>query len=100
MPEKLEVSVEKPVKDWSNKHREQVIYWKFTVPGMRGVPDRVALFRGGHIVFFELKRPRKKPRVLQEWVHKKLREFGFRVHVFDNADDAIAQLEVYIELYS
>jgi len=92
----LEVSVERSIKRWTAQHKDNLIYWKFTVPGMRGVPDRVCLFRGGRCVFFELKRPGAKPRKLQIYVIKKLRAFGFGCHVFDSADGAIACLEEYL----
>ena len=97
MPTKLlEVGVERAIKRWAGKHKDDLMYWKFTVPGLRGVPDRIALFRGGRCVFFELKSKGKRPRKLQVWLHKKLRAFGFPCHVFDSADSAINCLEEYL----
>lgn len=96
----LEVSVERAIKRWADRNKNNLIYWKFQVPGMSGVPDRICLFRGGAVVFVELKRPGGKPRSLQVWLHKKLRTFGFPCLVFDNAADCIAALEVYLELHS
>ena len=92
----LEVKVERAIKRWTKQHKDRLIYWKFTVPGMRGVPDRICLFRGGRVVFFELKRPGGGPRKLQVYILKRLRAFGFPCHVFDSADGAIACLEEYL----
>ena len=94
----LEAKVERDVKRWCDKHKEDVLWFKFVVPGMSGVPDRIALLRGGRVLFVELKRPGAKPRKLQEWVHRKMRALGFRVCVFDNADECIARL--HDELYT
>lgn len=95
----LETSVERKIKKWADEHREEIAYYKFTVPGMRGVPDRICLFKGGHCVFIELKRPGAVPRKLQEHVMARLRKLGFPCYVFDSADEAIKVLEEYIELY-
>lgn len=42
------------------------------------MPDLIAL-KDGRVVFIEVKRPGQKPRPLQEYRHKKLREAGFEV---------------------
>lgn len=49
-----------------------------------GLPDRMCLLPGGHIVFVELKTTGKKPRKIQLYVHDKLRKLGFRVEVLDS----------------
>ena len=92
----LEAKVERDIKKWCEQHKDELWWLKFTVPGMSGVPDRIALFRGGRCVFVELKRPGGKPRKLQVWVHKRLQRFGFPCHVFDNAEDCIRCLEEYL----
>ena len=33
------------------------VCWKFTSPGMAGVPDRIVLMPGGRIAFVEVKAP-------------------------------------------
>lgn len=45
-----------------------------------GFPDLMAM-RAGRVVFFEVKQPGKKPRPLQEYRHKQLRDQGFEVIV-------------------
>jgi hypothetical protein len=88
----LESKVERDVVKWAKRHNQELWLLKFTVPGMRGVPDRIGLFRGGRVIFIEFKRPGAKPRKLQEWVHRKLRELGFRVYTLDSSDEAIEVL--------
>lgn len=48
-----------------------------------GLPDRLLLIPGGHVIFVEVKSEKKKPEPLQLWVHKKLRNLGFKVYVID-----------------
>lgn len=51
---------------------------KWVCPGWAGVPDRICLLPGGHIIFIELKRPRGgvlSPR--QRWWSRKLDSLGF-----------------------
>ena len=51
---------------------------KWVCPGWAGVPDRMILLPGGHVIFVETKRP--KGGVLssrQKWWGKKLQGLGF-----------------------
>ena len=57
---------------------------KFMSPGMAGVPDRLLLFPEGKIAFVEMKAPDERPRPLQLYRHKQLRNLGFRVCVIDS----------------
>ena len=59
---------------------------KFTSPGMAGVPDRLLLLPEGKIAFVEMKAPGERPRPLQLYRHKQLRNLGFRVYVIDTAE--------------
>lgn len=52
---------------------------KFVSPGHNGVPDRIVLVPGGHVVFVELKQDGKTPRKLQKYMHKRFRSFGLLV---------------------
>ena len=58
---------------------------KFVSPGMSGMPDRIVLLPGGHMVFVEVKAPGKVPRPLQEARHRMLRKLGYKVYVLDDA---------------
>lgn len=59
---------------------------KFTSPGMDGMPDRLVLLPQGCIGFVEVKAPGKKPRPLQIYRHKQLRQLGLRVYVLDHPE--------------
>lgn len=48
-----------------------------------GLPDRLCLLPGGKLAFVELKTTGKKPRLIQELMHDKIRSLGFRVEVID-----------------
>ncbi|MBP8282663.1 MAG: VRR-NUC domain-containing protein [Chromatiaceae bacterium] len=57
--------------------------WKWTSPGVRGVPDRIVTLHG-RVVFVELKAPGEKPSHQQERVHAQLRDQGCEVAVLDS----------------
>ncbi|EPY2286873.1 VRR-NUC domain-containing protein [Clostridium sporogenes] len=59
---------------------------KFVSPGVSGVPDRIVLLPQGRIVFVELKAPDKKPRPIQKYRIKELRNLGFRVEIIDSIE--------------
>ena len=59
---------------------------KLVSPGTDGMPDRMALLPGGHIVFVEVKAPGQKPRPLQLKRHEELRRLGFKVYVLDDPE--------------
>lgn len=67
--------------------------WKFTSPGIDGVPDRIVLMENRKIAFVELKAPGKKMRPLQ--VHRKLQleKLGFSVYCVDSFDDIVPMLD-------
>ena len=54
-----------------------------------GLPDRMCLLPGGHVVFVELKSTGQKPRPLQIAVHNKLRTLGLRVEVIDTIEGVL-----------
>lgn len=81
---KPEGTVESHLKD--KAEAEGFLYYKFTSPGRRGVPDRV-LLGNGHVIFIELKAPGEKPRELQRVVIRKMRAQSTDVRVIDNKED-------------
>lgn len=56
---------------------------KCSSPGMNGIPDRIVLYRG-RIWFVEVKAPGKRPRKLQEYIHKQIKAQGFDVRTLDS----------------
>ena len=69
------------------------LYYKFTSPARRSVPDRMVVGPQGEIVFIELKAPGKKPTPLQLRELKILREQGCAAEWCDNLDDGKALID-------
>lgn len=94
MPETLEKEIEKKLGDIVKSHGGLCLKW--VCPGWSGVPDRILLLPGGHILFVELKRPkggRRNP--MQKWWGKTLEKLGF-FHRFAHNDEDLQGLDVYI----
>lgn len=62
------------------------IPYKFTSPGRRGVPDRIAVMPFGLTVYVELKAPGQKPDPHQLREHERLRSRGHKVYVIDSLE--------------
>lgn len=60
------------------------IAFKFTAPGINGVPDRLILLPYGKLAFIELKAPGKAMRPLQEKRKRQLEQLGFLVYCIDS----------------
>lgn len=72
----LEKDIERKLVRLVKRHGGMCLKW--VCPGWSGVPDRLVLMPGGHIVFVELKRPDDGGlRKLQEWWARKLLGLGF-----------------------
>lgn len=59
---------------------------KFTSPGRRSVPDRIVTLSGNHIVFVELKAPKKEATELQAKDHARRRALGCDVRVINSVE--------------
>ena len=62
------------------------IAFKFTAPGINGVPDRLVLLPYGKLAFIELKAPGKDMRPLQVLRKRQLEQLGFSVYCIDGAE--------------
>lgn len=62
--------------------------FKFTSPGVAGVPDRIVILPGGKIGFVETKAPGRRPRLLQRAVIRDLYRRGCRVATIDSLKSA------------
>jgi hypothetical protein len=62
------------------------IAFKFTAPGINGVPDRLVLLPYGKLAFIELKSPGKEMRPLQIRRKRQLEQLGFLVYCIDSAE--------------
>lgn len=60
---------ERDIEKWLKKEIESLGggFWKFTSPGRDGVPDRIAIFPDGRLVFVELKTTRGNPTTIQRY---------------------------------
>lgn len=69
------------------------MYYKFTSPARRSVPDRMVIGPYGDIVFIELKAPGKKPTPLQLREIRLLQRQGCAAEWTDNLDDGKALID-------
>lgn len=60
---------------------------KLNSVNFNGLPDRLCLLPAGNLLFIEVKTTGEKTRKLQEYIHKKIRQLGFKVVVIDNVDE-------------
>ena len=60
--------------------------WKFTSPGVVGVPDRLCLLHHRKVAFVEVKRPGEVLRPIQVKRKKQLEELVFKVYVLDSKE--------------
>ena len=88
----LEKDVETKLKKRIESLGNGVQYRKFVSPGYTGVPDRMILLPGGHVIFVELKQPGKQERKRQEYVQGKLRALGFTVFSSVRTTEQIEQV--------
>lgn len=56
------------------------------LPSVSGLPDRLVLFPGGHVLFIELKSPTGTVKPHQTVIHQRLRSLGFEVLVLHTPD--------------
>jgi Holliday junction resolvase len=56
---------------------------KLSVTNKPGIPDLIAIPKDSDAEFYEVKRPGKKPRPLQEYRIKELKKHGVKVYVYD-----------------
>ena len=81
---------ERDIEAWIRRRIEKMggEFWKFTSPGQDGVPDRIALFPDGRLVFVELKTATGRLSMVQKYQIKRLRELDQQVAVVYGEDGA------------
>jgi hypothetical protein len=87
---KTETRFNRKLEDWAGKNYLEIINWKITPFGVRGLPDRIIMWPGRGIMFIEFKAPGQEPRKLQVFIHERLRRLGF---IVETHDDEYAALE-------
>lgn len=85
----LESDIEGRFKKRIENLNNSVLCLKLTCPGFTGVPDRMILLPGAHIIFVELKKPGKTERKRQLYVQSLLRGLGFEVWAAVNTYEQI-----------
>lgn len=91
----LEKEIEQKLVDMVKRHGGLCLKW--VCPGWLGVPDRICLLPGGHVIFAELKRPGGgKHSAMQVWWARKLNQLGF-LHLWVKCEEDIAALELLIQ---
>ena len=84
----IEKKLARPIRDMGGR------CLKCEIPGFTGMPDRLILLPGAHVVFVETKQPGKKERPRQLYVHGLLRAMGFTVYsTIDSAVKVAAIIE-------
>lgn len=86
---KLEQSVRKYVKSLGGRA------FKWISPGEVGVPDRICILPGGHVLFIELKRPGRKNGLSerQKKIARVLEDLGCKVWCINSMEDLKARIE-------
>lgn len=70
------------------------LYWKFTSPGNRGVPDRIIVAPNGNVLFMELKAKRGVVSPLQEHQCDQLRLRNANVCIVRDYGDAVEEIDL------
>ncbi len=92
----LEKDIEKALRRMISRHGGLCLKW--VCPGFAGVPDRICLLPGGHLIFVELKRPQGGERAKrQEWWCKTLEKLGF-CHRWIKNHEELKALEIEISM--
>lgn len=90
----LEKSIEKSVGDYAKK--KGCLYWKFTSPSNRSVPDRIIITPNGVVGFLELKQKGKKPTEAQAEKLAELTAHNVPAGWADNVLDAKKFIDVLL----
>lgn len=90
-----EAELEKRLGEYAR--RRGCLYYKFSSPGNRGVPDRQIIAPNGRILFLELKAPGNKPTALQQREIRRLREHNQNATWTDSLDHGKALIDGLVE---
>lgn len=91
----LESHLERKVTDYCNRFRCMCL--KLVAVGLYGFPDRTVICPGSRIFFVELKQEGKKAKKRQEWWHRTLTRYGFKVYVVDSFDQFKEILKEFLD---
>ena len=91
MNKRLESSIERKVV-YAAAHDLGVYSAKMGTNVSTGWPDRMFFIPGGRPLFIEFKRPGGKVSPKQQYIHERLRGWGYKVEVHDSTDDALSSI--------
>lgn len=69
------------------------LYYKFTSPGLPGVPDRLLVLPGGRVIFVELKTEVGRLSNIQKYIISEMRQRGADVRVIKGWPEAQAFID-------
>ena len=78
--------LEKEIEKYFKAKIEDNNWMCIKLTSMVGLPDRLILLPVGRIFFVEFKQKGKKPRKVQSFIHRRLKDLGFKVYVIDDKD--------------
>lgn len=91
----LEKDIERALVEMIKRRDGMCLKW--TCPGWSGVPDRIILLPGGHIIFAELKRPKGgKVAPMQQWWREQLTKLSFDHYYIYNHEN-VRNLELILQ---
>lgn len=90
----LEKDIEKKIGVYAKAHG--CIYFKFTSPAARAVPDRMIITPKGVIGFLEVKRKGQKPTPLQTLKMEELRKQNCKVSWCDNVQHGVEFVDLLL----
>lgn len=80
----LEKEIENKVKLYA--YSKNWLMYKWTSPSRIGVPDDILISPQGKVIFMEFKQLGKKPTVMQEREHNRIRNNNAEVYVVDSVE--------------
>jgi len=85
---------EKQIEAWLGRQVKALgcLYYKWVSPGNDGVPDRIIILPGGHVVFAELKTDLGQTTPLQDRQQRKLACIGADIQLVVGMEGAEAQV--------
>jgi hypothetical protein len=88
-----EGKIQGDVLKWCKKRMIGYIRMAFMPGAPVGWPDTIILLRGGRPLFIEFKQPGERPTAKQQERINWLIDQGYRVEVFDDADEATQHIQ-------
>ena len=89
----LEKNIERVVKDYAES--KGWLTRKWTSPGHNFVPDQIFISPRGKVIFVEFKQLGKKPSVMQEREHHRIRQNNCLVYLIDSVESGKEMVDAH-----